>query len=83
MTDEMEKQLAEMVRLERLKGPRNPNRAQQYFQPSPPQDMQAEYERLENLKRPRQLPPRPEPDFIAEREATKERLIAATGARLR
>jgi hypothetical protein len=94
MTDnEMEKQLAELNRLEQLKGPRNPTRAQQYFQPAPLsqeqlQAMTVEAERQERAKRPAVLPPRPESDFIAdkraqmERDARKEQLIAATGSRL-
>jgi hypothetical protein len=86
--DEMEAQLAELDRIEKLKGPRSPSRAAQYFQPSPPQDMQAEQERLENLKRPRAVPPRVEPDFIQQKRedmqaaARHERIKAATQGRL-
>jgi hypothetical protein len=92
MTDDMEKQLAEMDRLERLKGPRN-SRAQAYFQPAPPTAdetawREAQAQRQEALKKNPVLPPRQPRNFLAdtrerlEREARHERLKAATGARL-
>lgn len=97
MTDtnsEMEKQLAEMNRIEKLKGPRSPSREQQYFRPAPLTQAQleadaAEADRHERMKRPMVLPPKPERNFIEDareqmqRDARKEQLIAATGARLR
>jgi hypothetical protein len=93
MTDDMEKQLAEMDRIEKLKGGRNPTRAQQYFTPAPLteeqlQAMAAEQERVERLKKPPVLPPRQEPDFIQQkreqmqRDQRKEQLINATGSRI-
>jgi len=90
MTDdtEMEKKLAELDRIEKLKGPRNPSKAQQYFQPTATGPTQAEIDRIEAAKRPAVLPPRPERSFIddkreqMQRDARKERLIAATGGRL-
>jgi hypothetical protein len=85
MNDDMEKKIAEMARIEKLKGP-SP------FTPSEPpiskEARQTEYERLEALKQPRPVQPRVEPDFVAqtrerlEREARHERLKAATGGRL-
>jgi hypothetical protein len=86
--DEMEKKLAELARIEALKGPKNPTRASQYFQPTATGPTQEEYDRLEQLKKPTVLPPRPERDFIADkraelqRDARKERLINATGGRI-
>jgi hypothetical protein len=94
MTDnEMEATLTEMARIESLKGPRNPTRAQQYFQPAPPtpeqlQAMTAQADRQERAARPAVLPSRPEPNFLEDkraqmqRDARKEQLIAATGSRL-
>ena len=83
--DDMEKKVAEMARIEKLKGP-SP------FTPSEPliskEARQTEYERLEALKQPRVPPPHVPPDFVAqtrerlEREARHERLKAATGSRL-
>jgi hypothetical protein len=93
MNDADERKLQELDRIEKLKGPRNPSRAQAYFVPAPLTQEQlqaatAEAKRQERAKRPAVLPPRPETDFIADkrpqmqRDANKERLIAATGARL-
>jgi hypothetical protein len=82
---ELEKKLAELARIEKLKGPSS-------FTPSsaPPSQeaQQAEWERLEALKKPRPVPPRIAPDFVQQtrerlqREARHERLKAATGGRL-
>jgi hypothetical protein len=94
MTDDnMEKQIAEMARIEKLKGVRTPTRAQQYFQPARPTQEQleadaTEADRHERLKRPTVLPPKAERDFIADKRtemeaaARHERLKAASGARL-
>jgi hypothetical protein len=89
MNDDFEQQLAEMDRIEKLKGPRNPSRAQQYFEPTLQPQAAEELERLEALKRARPVLPKPERDFIADkrdemvREARHERIKAATGGRIR
>jgi hypothetical protein len=70
--EEMERRLAELVRLEQLKRPLPP-----YTPPPPTPEQiaaeQLERQRLESLKRPSPLPPRPTPDFAAEQRARMER----------
>jgi hypothetical protein len=89
MDQDLEAKLAELHRIEKLKGPRNPSREHQYFQPTQQPQTTAELNRLEALKRPTVLPPKVEPDWIAEqrerlqREARHERLKNAIGGRLR
>jgi hypothetical protein len=60
--DDLEKRLAERVRLENLKQPL-PTFAPPPLTPEQIAAAQAERVRLENLKKPALLPPKPAPDF--------------------
>jgi hypothetical protein len=78
MNDDMEAKLAEMDRINRLKGPKNPLPAAQYFRPAPLTKEQLEYDaaeadRHERMKRAIALPPKQERNFIEDAREQMQR----------